>query len=270
MNANSIIADQVKLSEVPVGCDTPTTCDAFLGGAVHVHQPAKGYRAGLDAVLLAASVSEPESGDKVRLLDVGAGVGTVGLCAAARLADIDVTLVERSPDLCRIGERNIVENRLAGRVEIVEQDIAVAATHALLGDNSFDVVVANPPFYHDGRHRRSPHVLKAESHAMPPAGLDTWLRYMARKSKSGGVAIMVHRADHLPAMLEAFSPRFGGLTVLPLYPRQGEAASRVLLRGIKSSRAPLSILPGLCLHGPGNCFTAELDAVLKSPGPLRW
>ena len=33
------------------------TYDKFLGGAVTVVQPAKGYRAGMDAVLLAASLS---------------------------------------------------------------------------------------------------------------------------------------------------------------------------------------------------------------------
>jgi tRNA1(Val) A37 N6-methylase TrmN6 len=235
-----------------------------------MHQPVNGYRAGLDAVLLAASVPAPGSGGTIRLLDVGAGVGTVGICAAIRLADLDVTLVERSPELCRIGQRNIVDNGLFGRARVIEQDIATASPHPQLGDNGFDVVVANPPFHLDGRHRRSPHVLKAESHAMPAAGLDAWLRYMARKSKPGGVAIMVHRADHLPAMLEAYSPRFGGLTILPLHPRHGEPASRVLIRGIKASRAPLTILPGICLHGSGNRFTAELDAVLKSPAALRW
>ena len=33
-----------------------TTTDLFLGGKVTAIQPAKGYRAGVDAVLLAASV----------------------------------------------------------------------------------------------------------------------------------------------------------------------------------------------------------------------
>ena len=36
--------------------DTELTYDAFLGGKLHLWQPRRGYRAGVDPVLLAASV----------------------------------------------------------------------------------------------------------------------------------------------------------------------------------------------------------------------
>jgi tRNA1(Val) A37 N6-methylase TrmN6 len=38
------------------GSGIATTCDAFLAGRVMVLQPKTGYRAGLDAVILAATV----------------------------------------------------------------------------------------------------------------------------------------------------------------------------------------------------------------------
>ncbi len=250
--------------------DMATSQDAFLGGAVTVRQPHQGYRAGLDAVLLAASISAPQSDDRRRLLDVGAGVGTVGLCAAVRLTDLDVTLVEQNPRLCALAAMNISENDMDTRVRVVEQDIVrphPSAQQQLI-DNHYDVVVSNPPFYEVANHRQSPHALKAASHAMPPAGIDSWLRYMARMARAGGTAIMIHRADYLPAMLAAFAPRFGALTVAPLYPRAGEPASRVILRGIKGSRAPLTVAPGRCLHGPGNRFEPSIDKVLKTPAAL--
>ena len=247
-----------------------TSRDAFLGGAVLVRQPRRGYRAGLDAVLLAASVTAPSAGHAQRLLDVGAGVGVVGLCAAVRLPDLDVTLVEQSSQLCALALGNIADNGLDHRARVVEQDIVRPgkAARSQLTDSSFDVVVSNPPFYDAANHRQSPHALKAASHAMPDAGLDAWLRYMARMTKAGGTAIMIHRADYLSAMLTAFAPRFGALTILPLYPRDGEPASRVILRGIKGSRAPLMLAPGVCLHGPDNRFSVRIDKVLKTPSPL--
>ena len=57
-------------------------------------QPQNGYRAGLDAVLLAAAAPATPG---IRVLDVGAGVGVVGLAVARRIADAHVTLVERDP-----------------------------------------------------------------------------------------------------------------------------------------------------------------------------
>ena len=51
-------------------------------------------------------------------------------------------------------------------------------------------------------------------------------------------------AESLGPLLAAFEPRFGALTLLPLSPRPETPASRILLRGIKGSRAPLTLLPG--------------------------
>ena len=65
--------------------------------------------------------------------------------------------------------------------------------------------------------------------------------------------------------------RFGDIRIAPLFPRRGAAASRILVQGIKGSKAPLQILPGLVLHGEGNDFTPEADAVLRHGAafPLR-
>ncbi len=74
-----------------------TTVDAFLGGRVEAVQPAAGHhRSGLEAVLLAAAISPDAAG---RLIDLGAGAGVAGLCAAVRAPGVSVTLVEREADL---------------------------------------------------------------------------------------------------------------------------------------------------------------------------
>ena len=82
------------------------TEDFFLSETLAVRQPRNGYRAGTDAVLLAALLS-PETAGKGPILDVGAGVGVVGLCVAARCPDAKVLLVEREPDLAVLARHNI-------------------------------------------------------------------------------------------------------------------------------------------------------------------
>ena len=244
--------------------------DAFLGGALTALQPVGGYRAGIDAVLLAAAVPVKPAASE-RVLDVGAGVGVVGLCIAARVRQARLTLLEIEPSLVRIARENVARNGLESRVDVISADIAATArTHAELGlhPGAFSHVVANPPFHVQGRGRAAQDPMKAGAHAMPAGGLERWVRFMARMAAGGGSATLIHRADALGELLAALEGRFGALRLLPIHPRAGTPALRVLVQGRKGSRAPLTLLPGLELHGNGNRFISEVDAILRRSAQL--
>jgi tRNA1(Val) A37 N6-methylase TrmN6 len=244
------------------------TDDAFLGGALQILQPLSGYRAGLDAVMLAAAV--PAEGP-AHVLDVGAGVGTAGLCLARRVASASVTLFEREGALARLAAENVSRNGLGERVRVVEGDIGLSAAFAQslgLEPESFDHVIANPPFHDADGGTLAPDPLKAAAHAMPDDGIDHWARFMARMAVPGGSAIVIHKAEALSRLLAAFDGRFGGLHVLPLYPRAGAAAHRILVQGRKGSRAPLTLLAGLVLHDDEGAFTPQAQAILRGGAAL--
>ena len=97
------------------------TEDALLGGRVQLLQPARGYRVAIDAVLLAAAVDAVPG---QRILDLGAGVGAVGLCLAARLAGCCVVGIELQPALAELAERNANLNGMADRVRTIIHDLA--------------------------------------------------------------------------------------------------------------------------------------------------
>ena len=107
-----------------------TTEDLFLGGALKIRQPRNGYRAGTDAVLLAALIGSDPTGP---VLDAGAGVGVVGLCVAARFPKASVVLVEREPHLAALARRNVDDNGLTARVQVIEADIMRATRSAAAG-----------------------------------------------------------------------------------------------------------------------------------------
>ena len=243
-----------------------TSVDAFLGGKLTIEQPKSGYRAGLDAVFLAASVIWPREQRPFCVLDVGAGVGTVGLCVARRCLDAQVTLLEREPQLAGLARENIKRNALAERVRVIETALDASAADLSacgLSADSFDDVVANPPYHSQGQGTPAPNAMKAASHAMEETGLDAWVRFMARMAKPGGRVAMVHKAEALPAVLAAFQGRFGDMRVLPLYPRAGEPASRIIVQATKGSRAQMVLLPGFTLHGEGNVFAGPSQHVLR-------
>lgn len=253
--------------------DEATSEDAFLGGRIVLLQPEGGYRAGLDAVLLAAA-APVMAGRPERVLDVGAGVGTVGLCVARRCPEAQVTMIEKGERLAALAEANISRNGLQDRVRVVLGDVEFpAARLAALGlgpPESYAHVLANPPFQTEGSGTASGNAGKAAAHAMPEGALGHWARFLARMAASGGCLTLIHRADELREVLAALDGRFGALEVLPLHARQGAPAHRIIVRGRKGSRAPLKLLAGRALHGEGNRFLPEVEAVLRDGQPLAF
>ena len=252
------------------GARARSTDDAFLGGSLRILQPKDGYRAGIDAVLLAAA-APIKAGRKDRVLDVGAGVGVVGLAVARRAPRTDVTLVEREWLLADLARCNIERNGLQARVRLVQADVSrrLDELPELRADaESFDHVLANPPYNQHGAGTVSVEALKATANVMPGGNLARWARFMAAMARPGGSATMIHRADAIGEVLSAFAGRFGGLIVFPLYPREGKSAIRVLVQGVKGSNAPVELRPGLVLHDAGNRFRPEAEAILRQGAGL--
>lgn len=246
------------------------TNDAFLDGALSILQLRSGYRAGLDAVMLAAAVPGDAS-RPMRVLDVGAGVGTAGLCVARRLPSAEVVLLEKQRELADLAAENVQHNELAARVRVVTADIGASTAELraqALVDESFGNVIANPPYHDTDAGTLAPDALKAGAHAMDETGLEAWGRFMARMAAPGGLATIIHKAEALGRVLAAFDQRFGAIRILPLHPRTGTLAHRVIVQGTKGSRAPLQVLPGFVLHDAGNGFTAAAQDILRRGGAL--
>jgi len=254
----------------PAAGPAHVTDDAFLGGGLRVLQPNEGYRAGVDALLLAAAVPL-RAGRRERVLDVGAGVGVVGLAVARRVPLCSVTLVEREPFLVELARRNIARNGLEARVRAIAADVSrrLDELDELRPDaEGFDHVLANPPYHAEGAGTVSMAALKAAANVMPGGALARWARFMAAMTRPGGSATLIHRADAVGEVLTALAGRFGGLLVFPLFPREGKSATRLLVQGTKGSNAPIELRPGLILHDRGNRFRPQVEAVLRHGASL--
>ncbi|MEO6395652.1 MAG: methyltransferase [Devosia sp.] len=245
------------------------TRDAFLGGRLTIAQPANGFRAGLDSVLLGAAVGM--TGDS--LLDLGAGVGTATLVALAGRHELSASLVESDPDMAALAVRNLAANHLAARGKVLTLDLTGSGRSraaAGLKADAFASVIANPPFFDIGRGTK-PSIARAAARHLPAGDLDLWVKTAATHAAPGGEIIFIHIAERLSALLAAFEARFGGITILPLTPREGEPAHRLLIRGIKGSRAPLTLLASRALHTPaGRAFRPEFEAIFRGRDRLHW
>lgn len=245
-----------------------TSADAFLGGRLDIIQPRRGHRAGSDAVFLAAAVSASSKG---RVLDAGAGVGVAGLCLLARVPGLTVTAVEIDQELCALAAHNAERNGFSARFEAVNADATSAAgtlRAAGLEPESFDQVIANPPFHAEGSVRSAPHRGRAAAHIMAKGELSTWLRFLTHMAAPKAELTLIHRPENLRELLGLLDGRFGGVTIFPLFARAAEPAIRIILQGRKGSRAGPRLLPGLVLHCPDGRYTAEAEAVLRHGAAL--
>ena len=242
------------------------TRDAFLGGRLVLEQPSVGHRVGTDAALLAAAVT-PAAGDRV--FDFGAGVGAVGLAIALNAPAASLTLVERDPEIAALAAANIAANGLSARVTIVAADLT-ARKAAGLQPLGADHVVMNPPFHLPGTTRASPAAYRETAHIGAAATDDAWAQAAAALLRHGGILAQIHRADALPRLLAALEGRFGDIRVLPVLPGAAAAATRVLVRAVRGSRAPLVLLPPLVLHGDDGRFTPLAEQLHRGEGAIDW
>jgi tRNA1(Val) A37 N6-methylase TrmN6 len=236
---------------------TPTD-DRFLGGRVIVRQLPHGFRAGLDAVMLAAAVPA-RNGDEA--LELGAGAGTASLCLAARVPEISIFGVEIDEALVRLASDNAIANGAEPRVHFVSGD-AFDLPGKLRRD--FAHVFCNPPF-HDERGEVSPD-LGRDTALRDRGKLGDWMELGLRRTMSDGTFTTIIRADRLGEAMSRLPER--GVATLPLWPREGRAAKRVILQVRKGSGAPPALLSGLTLHNADGTYTAEADAVLRGGASL--
>lgn len=244
-----------------------TTEDDFVGGKIRIRQPAQGFRAGGDAVLLAAAIA-PRSGERV--LDVGCGVGTVGLCLLARFGDCHVTGVDIQPEFVTLARENAALNKLADKTEFLVSNIKINSE--TIEENSFDQVMMNPPYFDGNTHPPSPHASRAAARSELGEGgatLEDWVNFAHRVLKNGRRLTMINRTERLDDILKCLRGKFGSVVIYPLWPRLGEPAKRVIVVARKGKRGPMRILPGLVIHKPhDNSYTPEAEAVMADTGGL--
>ncbi|MFN3645435.1 MAG: tRNA1(Val) (adenine(37)-N6)-methyltransferase [Gemmobacter sp.] len=219
------------------------TQDLFLGGRLRLSQPRRGYRAAADPVLLAAACPA-RTGQSV--LELGCGVGVASLCLGTRVAGLRLSGLELQPEYAELARHNACVSGIS--LEVHEGDLRDMPPALRI---PFDHVIANPPYFapQDGTAARDPGRETAQREATP---LADWLAAARRRLQPGGWLTLIQLADRLPDLLAGMEG-FGAVSVLPLAPRPGRPANRVILRARKGARGPFRLLAPLILHdGPAH------------------
>lgn len=241
------------------------TEDRLLDGRVHLRQPTRGYRAGLDAALLGAAC---DARPGQRVLEAGCGAGGALLTAAARRPDVRFVGVERDAAALALARENIALNGFGDRVEAIEGDVVVRFSNLDL--EPFDAAMTNPPFFDDPDSLRGP-APDRRAAWMADDGLAAWIGFLSKGVREGGTLTLIHRADRLADILALLGEKSGSIQVRPIHPFADQPAKRVLVRAIKTGKAPLRLLPPLVLHDrDGDKHRPEVEAILRGEAGVDW
>jgi tRNA1Val (adenine37-N6)-methyltransferase len=235
-----------------------TTQDIFLKGRLTIAQPKAGFRSGSDAVLLAAAAAGLPFKTAIEA-GCGAGAALLSLQALCLNRQGRLAGLEKDDLMAALANKNVQANGFVGNIDIFMGDI-LSPPRSLTG--KFDLVFSNPPFFDDNGAIREPSPQRQSSYILG-APLKDWIEGMLTLCAPKGRILIIHRAERLPDILDALKSKAGDIGVCPIRPRAGEMAKRVIVSGLKGSRAPMRLLAGMDMHpqtGEGR-FSSAYEAI---------
>lgn len=244
-----------------------TTEDDFLGGRVRIRQPVRGYRAGIDPVLLAASVPA-KVGQTV--LELGTGSGVALICLMARVSGLRAVGVEREAPATQLARDNAKAN--AANIDVVQADLTELPPEVRA--ISFDHVLANPPFF-DRRQGDTAENPGREAGRGTETPIPDWIETAVRRLRPGGYLSLIQRTERLPEVLAALDNRMGDVQVLPVATRMGRSAKLFILQAKKGAKGPMKLLAPFVLHEgarhltDGDDYAPEATAILRDGQALE-
>ena len=244
-----------------------TSEDDFLGGRLSLLQPLKGYRAGVDPVLLAAACIA-QSGQSV--LELGCGVGVASFALQARVGGLHLAGLEIQAEYAALARKNAQRCGVAFDVRLGD----VSAPPAVFAAKHFDHVMANPPFFKAADSVQSVLTGRAAGR-QETAPLGAWMKIAAKRLRPKGYLTLIQRIERLPDFLAACTGALGSIVICPIAPRMGRPPRLFLAQARKSGRATFRMTTPLIMHegaqheSDGDDYTPQITEVLRGGAALR-
>jgi tRNA1(Val) A37 N6-methylase TrmN6 len=244
------------------------TCDAILGGKIFVIQPRQGYRFSVDSILL-ARFAQIRNSD--RILELGAGTGVISIAIAAMHQPREIVAVEIQAELTQMIRRSVKLNRIE-MLRAVTGDLR-KIPDAEIAPESFDAVIANPPYRASNAGRISPNAARRVARSEASATLEDFVAAASRCARRGARAAFVFAADRSAELISTLREhRLEPKRIRFVHSYSDAPATTILIEARKHGGVEAAILPPLILFDAPGVYTRETREILgevASPAPAQ-
>ncbi len=233
----------------------------FLEGRLRIFQPKRGFRFGIDSVLLANFISL-KPGE--RIAELCAGTGVISFICLLRFPKVKIYLLEIEPLYLKGLFLGISKNGFEKRAFVLRGN----ALKPPFKPGVFDVIFANPPYFKEECGRKSPYETENIARRETKFELKTFLKAGSSLLKNGGRFYLIFTAFRLTELIYSLKEANLEPKVLRLvhsYP--GDEARLVLVKAIKGAKEETRILPPLFIYeGKGKGYSEEVSKFFSYKG----
>ncbi len=218
-------------------------------------QNEQGFCFGIDSILLSDFAKEVKKDSTVVDLGTGTGILPLLLCKKTQLKKI--IGIEVQKEVYEMAQRSVKLNNLEDKIELINDNIKSLIT--ILGINTIDVVVTNPPYKKINTGLTNENKKKLISRHEIEANLEDFIKISSKILKDNGVIYMVHRPDRLVDIIELMRKYKLEPKVLKMVvPKLNKRPNMILIKGIKNAKPFLTIEENLCIYNENGTYTKEI------------
>ncbi len=226
----------------------------FFRGKIRLYQPPE-YRLSVDLVIFLSKIKGIKRNSKV--IDLGAGFGFIAISLAKKYG-VKVVAFEVDKSMLKLLRKNVEINNLSSLVEVIGGDVREVKN--FFERNSFDVVVANPPFF-PKNYAPNPNPYQFELRGT----LKDFIRAGSYLLRDGGYFNLLIPSFRLAEAFREMEivnlpPRFLSL----VYPTLNKKAKLSIITGIKNISGILDVDKPIVINREDGDYTDEVSNLLES------
>ena len=234
-------------------------CDTLYPSGYHLLFRDDLVKPGTDSFLL-ADFTAPRLRKNLRVCDLGAGIGLIGLLLLNQCSDMTVHNVELQEASAQMAQRNIEENHLEEHMLLFHNDLR--ALKGVLPAGSMDLVVTNPPYFKQNSGGKAQGDIRLAAREEATCTIEDVCAAAGYLLRWGGTFTIVFRPERLADLICAL--RASGIEpkrIRFVEKQSGCPPILVLLEGRRGGKPGLIYEPPLVIYGADGSESSEMDRI---------
>ena len=218
-------------------------------------QNKKGFKYGIDSVILSDFSKKIKKNSKV--LDIGTGTGIISILLAGKTNAQEIIGIEVQEEVSEMAKRSVELNGLQDKIKIINDNILNIEKY--FSNDYFDSIVTNPPYQKNNTGLKNENKKQLISRHEVLCSLEDIISKSFKVLKDNGQLFMVHRPERLVDILFLLRKyKIEPKEIRFVQSKVGEKPILVLIKGVKNSGSFLKILEPLIVYKADGNYSDEI------------